>query len=161
METENSPSTRTFIFSFIFVFIFGVVGWFGENMGYFFVVRINSSHHLLPTWSCPSPVSPYSNPLIKMGQVTSRLRNDRSREGSKTAVVGTGNPPAPAPLRREATQEEIDTLPHVADRVPFAAWAVVVAGAAERATYFGIISPWRELGNPLSFLLHSVVRPDG
>ncbi|KFA71722.1 hypothetical protein S40288_10106 [Stachybotrys chartarum IBT 40288] len=81
-----------------------------------------------------------------MGQVASRLRIDRSREGFNTAVVGTGDPPAPTPLRREATQDEIDTLPHVADRVPFAAWAVVVAGAAERATYFGIISPWRELG---------------
>jgi hypothetical protein len=45
--------------------------------------------------------------------------------------------------RRDATQAEVDSLPHVADKVPFAAWAVILAGAAERFTYFGIISPWR------------------
>lgn len=46
-------------------------------------------------------------------------------------------------LRREATQAEINSLPHVSDHIPFAAWAVIFAGAAERFTYFGIMSPWR------------------
>ena len=44
---------------------------------------------------------------------------------------------------RDATEEEIESLPHVTDRVPVAAWVVVLAGAAERSTYFGIIAPWR------------------
>lgn len=48
-------------------------------------------------------------------------------------------------LPRDATQEEIDALPHVADKLPFAAWAVIVAGAFERFTYFGLIAPWRKL----------------
>lgn len=44
---------------------------------------------------------------------------------------------------RDATDEEIDSLPHVMDSTPTAAWIVVLAGAAERFTYFGIIAPWR------------------
>jgi len=47
---------------------------------------------------------------------------------------------------RDATDEEVETLAHVTDNVPFAAWAVIFAGAAERFTYFGLIAPWRELG---------------
>lgn len=45
---------------------------------------------------------------------------------------------------RDATEEEIKILPHVVDRIPFAAWAVILAGAAERFTYFGVIAPWRK-----------------
>lgn len=52
---------------------------------------------------------------------------------------------------RDATEEEIKTLRHVSDRVPSAAWIVILAGAAERATYFGIIAPWRTLTRCLSF----------
>ncbi|KAL8733934.1 MAG: hypothetical protein Q9181_003385 [Wetmoreana brouardii] len=46
---------------------------------------------------------------------------------------------------RDATEEEIKALRHVNDRIPIAAWIVILAGAAERATYFGIIAPWRTL----------------
>lgn len=44
---------------------------------------------------------------------------------------------------RDATDEEIQTFRHVNDTIPLAAWIVILAGAAERATYFGIIAPWR------------------
>lgn len=44
---------------------------------------------------------------------------------------------------REATADEIKSLPHVVDRLPFSAWAVIIAGAAERFAYFGVIAPWR------------------
>ena len=44
---------------------------------------------------------------------------------------------------RDATEHEIATLTHVTDRIPIAAWIVILAGAAERATYFGVIAPWR------------------
>jgi POT family proton-dependent oligopeptide transporter len=60
----------------------------------------------------------------------------------------------------------VDSLPHVADKVPFAAWAVILAGAAERFTYFGIISPWRTqessflLSLTLSFLLFFFQKSD-
>lgn len=43
----------------------------------------------------------------------------------------------------DATEDEIATLRHVTDRTPLAAWIVILAGAAERATYFGVIAPWR------------------
>ena len=46
---------------------------------------------------------------------------------------------------RDATEEEITALPHVTDKIPFAAWAVIIAGAAERFTYFGLLAPWRKL----------------
>ncbi|KAK2751173.1 peptide transporter ptr2 [Myotisia sp. PD_48] len=44
---------------------------------------------------------------------------------------------------RDATEEEIETLPRVADRVPLAAWIVIFAGSAERFTYYGVIAPWQ------------------
>jgi hypothetical protein len=46
-------------------------------------------------------------------------------------------------LPRDATEEEIESLPHITDRIPLAAWVVVLAEAAERSTYFSIIAPWR------------------
>lgn len=54
-------------------------------------------------------------------------------------------PPIENDQRRDATDEETKTLRHVNDRIPAAAWIVILAGAAERATYFGIIAPWRKL----------------
>lgn len=69
---------------------------------------------------------------------------DDGLEPAPSPPMGTGDTSATTlRIRREATQAEIDSLPHVADKVPFAAWAVILAGAAERFTYFGIISPWR------------------
>ncbi|KAI4146593.1 MAG: hypothetical protein L6R39_003405 [Caloplaca ligustica] len=52
-------------------------------------------------------------------------------------------PPIENDQRRDATDEETKTLRHVNDRIPAAAWIVILAGAAERATYFGIIAPWQ------------------
>ncbi|KAL8980140.1 MAG: hypothetical protein Q9205_004699, partial [Flavoplaca limonia] len=50
---------------------------------------------------------------------------------------------------RDATEDEVATLPHVTDRIPIAAWIVILAGAAERATYFGVIAPWQNyMQNP-------------
>ncbi|KAK4174684.1 putative peptide transporter [Triangularia setosa] len=46
-------------------------------------------------------------------------------------------------LPRDATEDEIASLPTVTDKIPFAAWAVIVAGAGERFTYFGLIAPWQ------------------
>lgn len=47
---------------------------------------------------------------------------------------------------RDATEEEIDTLPRIVDRVPFAAWAAALIGSAERFSYYAIISIWRTSG---------------
>ncbi|TLD39696.1 putative peptide transporter [Venturia nashicola] len=50
---------------------------------------------------------------------------------------------------RDATDEEIALHPHITDQVPLSAWIVILAGAAERACYFGIIAPWQNyLQNP-------------
>jgi hypothetical protein len=46
---------------------------------------------------------------------------------------------------RDATEEEINTLPHVVDKIPFSATLVIIAGAGERFTYFAIIAPWRKI----------------
>ena len=51
---------------------------------------------------------------------------------------------------RDATEEEIEAFPHVVDRVPWAAWIVIFAGAAERFTYFGVLAPWRGFTSCLS-----------
>jgi len=47
---------------------------------------------------------------------------------------------------REATAEEIETLPHVIDAIPFLVWVALAAGAADRFTFYAIAAPWRELG---------------
>ena len=46
--------------------------------------------------------------------------------------------------QRDATEDEIETLPHIRDKLPFVAWVVIIAGAAERFTYFGLMAPWRK-----------------
>lgn len=52
-------------------------------------------------------------------------------------------------VTRRPTSEEISSLPHVVDKIPFAAWAVIFAGAFERFTYFGLIAPWQNyMQNP-------------
>jgi hypothetical protein len=50
--------------------------------------------------------------------------------------------------RRDATEEEIQTLRHVIDHLPFAVWIVAFAGAAERFTYYAVTAPWREFPSP-------------
>lgn len=47
---------------------------------------------------------------------------------------------------RDATEEEINSLPRIVDRVPFAAWAAALIGSAERFSYYAIISIWRMSG---------------
>jgi hypothetical protein len=47
-------------------------------------------------------------------------------------------------LPREATEDEIRTLPRVVDKIPLAAWAAALVGSAERFSYYCIISIWRE-----------------
>ncbi|GAB1319782.1 peptide transporter ptr2 [Madurella fahalii] len=46
-------------------------------------------------------------------------------------------------LPRDATDEEIRTLPRVVDRLPIAAWAAALIGSAERFSYYTIISIWQ------------------
>lgn len=59
------------------------------------------------------------------------------------------NSPQPLFQPRDATDEEIAEHPHITDRIPVSAWIIILAGAAERATYFGIIAPWQNyLQNP-------------
>jgi hypothetical protein len=47
-------------------------------------------------------------------------------------------------LPRDATEDEIRTLPRVVDKIPLAAWAAALVGSAERFSYYCIISIWRE-----------------
>jgi len=74
----------------------------------------------------------YSAPMTKM--------TEKVAQNEKTGSSETDDSQGP----RDATQQEIDSLPHVADKLPFAAWAVILAGAFERFTYFGLIAPWRK-----------------
>ncbi|KAK3332275.1 POT family-domain-containing protein [Cercophora scortea] len=68
-----------------------------------------------------------------------------SGDDAATVEVHSGSESEP----RDATAEEMARFPHVADRLPFAVWAVIVAGAAERFTYFGLIAPWQNyMQNP-------------
>lgn len=53
-------------------------------------------------------------------------------------------------LHRDATDEEIAALPHIAGHIPLAAWIAICAGASERFTYYAIITPWRKHRFPFS-----------
>ncbi|KAL2257918.1 hypothetical protein VTK26DRAFT_8974 [Humicola hyalothermophila] len=44
---------------------------------------------------------------------------------------------------RDATEDEIRSLPRVVDKIPLAAWAAAMVGAAERFSYYSIISIWQ------------------
>ena len=55
--------------------------------------------------------------------------------------------------RRNATEEEMATLRHVADRLPLAVWLVIFGGAAERFTYYALTTPWRMLSTLASMQL--------
>lgn len=45
--------------------------------------------------------------------------------------------------RRVATKEELETLPRVVDSLPVIVWIALVAGAAERFTFYAVSTPWR------------------
>ncbi|KAL2198321.1 oligopeptide transporter [Corynascus similis CBS 632.67] len=44
---------------------------------------------------------------------------------------------------RDATEDEIRSLPRVIDRIPLRAWAAAMVGSAERFSYYSIISIWQ------------------
>lgn len=46
--------------------------------------------------------------------------------------------------RREATEDELKNLPRVVDEVPSVVWIALLAGAAERFTFYAISAPWRK-----------------
>lgn len=69
-------------------------------------------------------------------------------EDKKVPIVEIEQPFGPF-QPRDATNEESLLYPHITDKVPLSAWIVILAGAAERACYFGIIAPWQNyLQNP-------------
>ncbi|KAF2185753.1 hypothetical protein K469DRAFT_738776 [Zopfia rhizophila CBS 207.26] len=75
-------------------------------------------------------------------------RNFEQVSGLVYLVLGSSWAIEPS-FPRPATEEEIATLPHVIDCIPFAAWAAIFAGAFERFTYFGLIAPWQNyMQNP-------------
>lgn len=45
---------------------------------------------------------------------------------------------------RDATDEEIQRLRHVVDRLPRKVWIALLASGAERLTYYVISTPWRK-----------------
>ncbi len=49
---------------------------------------------------------------------------------------------------RDATEEEIRSLPRIVDKVPFSAWAAALIGSAERFSYYAVLSIWRALRKP-------------
>ncbi|KAF2867717.1 major facilitator superfamily domain-containing protein [Massariosphaeria phaeospora] len=96
----------------------------------------------------------FENWAIEVGIVDLGLQAQDIHDGAgRLADTSTIEPVSPstssADLPRPATDAEISALPHVVDHIPFAAWAVIFAGAFERFTYFGLIAPWQNyMQNP-------------
>ncbi|CEJ92610.1 hypothetical protein VHEMI08249 [[Torrubiella] hemipterigena] len=53
-----------------------------------------------------------------------------------------GNKPA-REERRDASDEEIKSLPHVADSIPFNVWVALLASGAERFSFYAVSTPWQ------------------
>lgn len=47
--------------------------------------------------------------------------------------------------RRDATEDEIRTFPHVADTISFNVWVALLASAAERFSFYAVTTPWRKM----------------
>lgn len=62
----------------------------------------------------------------------------------KTTSLVEVDPHAGEFLVRDATDDEIDKLPHIIDKLPPEAWAAAVIGASERFSYYCFVSIWRE-----------------
>lgn len=45
---------------------------------------------------------------------------------------------------RDATDEEIESLRHVVDKLPRKVWVSLIVSGAERFTYYTITTPWRK-----------------
>ncbi|KAI9035749.1 oligopeptide transporter [Aspergillus affinis] len=45
--------------------------------------------------------------------------------------------------RRDATEDEVNILPHVVDSIPFIVWIALVAGTSERFTFYAVSAPWK------------------
>lgn len=63
-------------------------------------------------------------------------------------------------IPRDATDEEVENLPHLVDKLPPAAWAAALIGASERFSYYCFVSIWRECFFVL-FIISSVVPTAG
>lgn len=45
--------------------------------------------------------------------------------------------------RRDATEDEINELPHVADSLSSIVWIALVVSGAERFLFYAVTTPWR------------------
>jgi hypothetical protein len=77
-----------------------------------------------------------------MSPGTSEINDSTQKTNQRDSVLT--NSSASTIEDRDATEEQINTLPLLVDKIPAAAWIVIVAGSCERFTYFGIITPWRK-----------------
>jgi POT family proton-dependent oligopeptide transporter len=72
-----------------------------------------------------------------------------AEKGSKVTISSLQ---ATTSYRREATEAEIQDLPHIVDHVPFVAWTAALIGATERFGYYSTVITWRKwIFDSLSF----------
>lgn len=67
-------------------------------------------------------------------------------------LVGANTVPADSE-RRDATEDEINGLPHVADSISSIVWVALVVSGAERLVFYAATTPWRKFHpfNPLQY----------
>ncbi|DAA72886.1 TPA_exp: hypothetical protein A8136_5330 [Trichophyton benhamiae CBS 112371] len=63
--------------------------------------------------------------------------------------------------KREATQDEVANLQHVADSVPAVVWVALVAGAAERFTFYAATTPWPLFVTSLPYVTNDSIKIAG
>ncbi len=74
-------------------------------------------------------------------------RHDVSQKTTSRAEKQTSTS-SPVSEHDEVTEEQLQTLRHVPDRMPMAAYLVVVFSSMERFSYFGFAGPLRKMIAP-------------
>ncbi|PWW72590.1 PTR2-domain-containing protein [Tuber magnatum] len=85
-------------------------------------------------------------PLVeKMAQKADVFENEKSL-GEHVAAADDGNFVTEAPWGEEGEEpreEELATLCHIGDKIPYSAWLVAVVELAERFTFYGLTGPFQ------------------
>jgi hypothetical protein len=89
----------------------------------------------------PAPDIGLNSPIINPSNSLTTLPPMQTLANEKTTAESLPETPDGG----EPTEEEIDTLRHVADHIPLNVWLVAGISLTERFTYYGINSPFRRL----------------
>lgn len=82
--------------------------------------------------------------MAEIGQATAGLPVEVMIDSQNQPCVDKNIVPASSSKRQ--TQDQLETLPRVADKVPIQVWFVMLISTSERFAFYGLQAPFRKLG---------------